>query len=179
MPAITSFDYIGASYISMRRILMFILPYGHMRHAMYHPTHPKRRMFLMNTHFPFNQQMRLNGKLLCSLKSFWVIGDLSPKLSVTVKMIKSFEAIIQHFIYCDIMVILAIFSRVIKCPSAFKMSFHKFGYDYFRLRRQWMHSQNKNACFTSCLLKRIDENHFLNASISCLGTRYCLIIFFD
>ena len=144
----------GSLSISMRRSLMFILPYGHIRHAMYHPE---------------------------SLKSFWVIGNLSLNHSVTVKVIISLKAIIQRPTCCDIMVILAILSRVIKCPSAFKMSFHKFGYDYFRLRRQWMHSQNKNACFTSCFQPRKEslnfENNFLNASISCLGTRYCLIIF--
>ena len=116
-----------------------------------------------------------------SPKSFWVIANLSLNRPMTFKMIKSFEAIIQRFTSCDIMVILAIFSRVIKCPSAFKMSFHNFAYDYFRLRRQWMHSQNKNACFTSCFQLWKEslnfENHFLNASISYLGTRYCLIIF--
>ena len=157
MPAITSFDHII-------RMLMFILPYGHIRHAMYHPTHPKRRMFLINTHFPYNQQMRLNGKLLCSLKSLWVIGNLSLNRSVTVKMIKSFEAINQRFIYCDIMVILAIFSRVIKCPSAFKMSFHNFRYDYFRLRRQWMLTKQK--CLLNIMFFSLEKNRWTLRIIS-------------
>jgi len=159
---------------------MFVRPYGKLRHAMYHPAHPRRKIYLINAHFPYNQLMRLNGKFLKSLKCFWVIGNLSLNRSVTVKMIKSFEAIIRRFTYCDIMVILAIFSRVIKCPSAFKMSFHNFAYDYFRLRRQWMHSDKKKmpGLHHVCWKETLNfENHFSNASISCSGAKYCLIIF--